>query len=180
MGRRSHFARRPQDDYATPWEAVLPLLPWLAPRTRFVEPCLGTGALVRHLERAGHICVDSFDLPTDARSARYDVTAETIFCTNPPWSRAALHDIIVNLSNQAPTWLLVDYNWAATQQSIPFLPRLRMMAVIGRVRWIPNSPYDGKDDACWLLFEHPSAWAQTRFIGRQPRETASALLRAAE
>ena len=49
MGRRSDFPRIPRDAYATPAEAVVPLLPFLAPATRFIEPCAGDGALTRHL-----------------------------------------------------------------------------------------------------------------------------------
>jgi hypothetical protein len=35
MGKRSDFPRVHRDDYETPAAAVLPLLPWLAPATRF-------------------------------------------------------------------------------------------------------------------------------------------------
>jgi len=89
-----------------------------------------------------------------------------IFITNPPWSRDVLHDIIVNLSNQAPSWLLIDSDWMHTQQSIPYLPRLRKIVSVGRVRWIPGSPYDGKDNCCWYLFDRPSN-QETVFIGRR-------------
>jgi hypothetical protein len=37
------------------------------------------------------------------------------FVTDPPWSRPVLHEIIVNLSNQAPAWLLLDGDWGHTQ-----------------------------------------------------------------
>lgn len=43
MGKRSAFKRAPRDLYPTPLEAVRPLLPHLAPATRYVEPCAGDG-----------------------------------------------------------------------------------------------------------------------------------------
>jgi hypothetical protein len=41
-------------------------------------------------------------LPDDACITRYDIpTDDRIVVTGPPWSRPVLHEIIVNLSNQA-------------------------------------------------------------------------------
>jgi hypothetical protein len=168
MGRRSDFERRPQDSYETPWEAVLPLVPWLRRGARYIEPCAGEGKLAGHLNRLGYKLVSASDLPVDARTHRYDTTGVNYFVTNPPWSRKVLHEIIANLSDQLPTWLLVDYNWAATWQAAPFLPRMRKLVVIGRVRWIPDSPFTGKDDACWIQFTRPGP-VPSIFIGRRPR-----------
>ena len=53
MGRRSNFPRIDKDAYDTPPEAVLPLLPYLHPGTRFIEPCGGKGALTAALEGSG-------------------------------------------------------------------------------------------------------------------------------
>jgi hypothetical protein len=155
LGKRSDFPRLPQDKYNTPREAVLPLLECLKPRTRFVEPCAGAGHLTGHLKRAGHILAGAYDLPDDARTKRYDVRGADCFITNPPWTRPTLHELIINLSDQAPAWLLIDADWVHTRQSIPFLPRLRKIISIGRVRWTPDSPFDGKDNCCWCLFDPP-------------------------
>jgi hypothetical protein len=176
MGKRSDFERIPRDNYTTPAAAVAPLLRQLAPRTRFIEPCAGAGKLVEHLTGAGHVLVTAHDLPVDARTVRYDIPAGAVIVTNPPWSRPVLHEILVNLSDQAPAWLLIDADWVHTRQAIPYLSRLRMIVSVGRVRWIPGSPYDGKDNCCWHLFERPSVWATTRFIGRMPRELEEPLL----
>jgi hypothetical protein len=87
--RAPQFERRSRDGYPTPAAAVASLLPWLPPRTRFVEPCPGAGALVGHLTGAGHVCVGAYDLPNhDARTASCDVPEGAVFCTNPPfWGR---------------------------------------------------------------------------------------------
>ena len=116
MGKRSTFSRIPQDAYPTPAEAVAPLRPHLAPITRFIEPCCGDGHLIEHLVSAGHMCVGRCDLPDDARTWRYpEREPGIVFITNPPWRRDVLHLIIVNLSDQAPTWLLIDAGWVHTQ-----------------------------------------------------------------
>jgi hypothetical protein len=169
MGKRSLFPRIPQDKYPTPAEAVAPLLPHLEPGSRFFEPCAGEGRLIEHLVGAGHKCVGQCDLPIDARTWRY-VSAEPrfVFLTNPPWRRDVLHPIIVNLSGQAPTWLLIDAGWVHTRQSQPYLVRLRTIVSVGRVKWIRDSPFTGKDDCAWHLFDlpRPDERAVTHFIGR--------------
>ena len=158
MGKRSQFPRVPQDAYSTPPEAVTPLLPHLAPGTRFIEPCCGEGRLVEHLVSAGHVCAARCDLPTDATIWRYvSIENGVIFITNPPWRRDVLHPLIINLSSQAPTWLLLDAPWCHTRQAIPYLLRLRKIVSVGRVRWIPDSPFTSKDDRAWHLFDLPAA-----------------------
>ena len=123
--------------------------------------------LVGHLKRAGHVLVSAYDLPHDARTKRYpEARDDVIFITNPPWRRDLLHAIINNLSSQAPTWLLIDADWAHTRQSIPFMQRLRAIVSVGRLKWIPDSPYTGKDNAAWHLFDRPDDRATIRFIGR--------------
>ena len=168
MGKRSAFEQFPQDKYNTPESAVTPLLPHLAPHTQFVEPCVGEGYLVGCLKRAGHVLIGSYDLPHDARLKRYAIEPGAMFVTNPPWRRDILHPIIINLSDQAPTWLLIDADWGHTRQSIPYLPRLRAIVSVGRIRSIPNSPYDGKDNCAWHLFDRPQPGelVPIHFVGR--------------
>jgi hypothetical protein len=164
MGKRSDFPRRPQDDYATPLAALQPLLPHLCPHEQIVEPCPGGCVLVDHLRKAGFSIAAAIN--SDARVMRYGMVPGFVFVTNPPWSRTLLHPIIENLSNQATTWLLFDADWMHCKQAIPYLPRLRQVVSVGRVKWIPNSPYVGKDNACWYRFGTPSEFVVTRFFGR--------------
>jgi hypothetical protein len=56
----------------------------------------------------------------------------------------------------APTWLLFDADWMHTRQSAPFMPRLRKIVSVGRVKWIPDSKMTGKDNCAWYLFDKPS------------------------
>lgn len=171
MGKRSYFERVPRDFYPTPPEVVKPLLPHLKPMTRYAEPCAGDGALVDALDAAGHLCLHASDIePRRADIREADALAGAwggfeAFITNPPWDRKVLHPLIVHLSDAAPTWLLFDADWMHTRQSSPFLPRLRKIVSVGRVKWIPDSKMTGKDNCCWYLFDKPSD-DPVEFFGR--------------
>jgi hypothetical protein len=171
MGKRSSFERLPRDFYPTPYEAVVPLLPHLAAATRFCEPCAGDGRLIDHLASAGHVCASAWDIePRRDDIAQKDALEWVIgnidcFITNPPWAREILHPLIDHLSIEHPTWLLFDADWMHTRQSAPFMPYLRKIVSVGRVKWIPDSPFTGKDNCCWYLFDQNSD-APAQFIGR--------------
>lgn len=164
MAKRSDgaFERRKNDLYRT-WDprAVPPLLRHLAPNTRFAEPCAGDGALLDQLVAAGHECVWASDIePGRADVHENDATTcglgdAEVYISNPPWTRELLHNIILNLSEQAPTWLLFDADWVHTKQAIPFIPRLRRIISVGRLKWIEGSKYDGKDNCAWYCFGTP-------------------------
>lgn len=171
MGKRSSFERIPRDAYDTPVEAVLPLLPHLPESFRYWEPCAGALALVGPI---GRTCVCTDIEPRDALVSQRDAL-ETDLCemlfpidfiiTNPPWSRKVLHPMIEHFSDMRPTWLLFDADWVHTRQSAPFLPRLRKIVSVGRVKWIPGSKMTGKDNCCWYLFDRPSD-QPAQFFGR--------------
>lgn len=171
MGKRSAFDRVPRDFYPTPVEAVQPLLRHLDPITRFCEPCAGNGALLDHLEAAGHHCVSAWDIePQRADIERHDARDRLIgnidcFITNPPWDRSILHRLIIHLSIQHPTWLLFDADWIHTRQSAPFIHLLAKIVSVGRVKWIADSPFTGKDNCAWHLFDARNQ-SETQFIGR--------------
>lgn len=169
---KGKYRRISKDLYQTPQVAVEGLLPFLAPGTVFREPCAASGLLVDHLTAAGHFC----DLASDIKPLRADVVKGNaikavlgpgqVWITNPPWTRTLLHRLIVYLSNQGPTWLLFDADWAHTAQALEFKPRLRKVVAIGRVRWIfPGSKTPGFDNAAWYLFTTPSS-APTEFYGK--------------
>ena len=153
--KRSDFKRLARDAYDTPAEAVAPLLKRLAPRTRFIEPCAGNGRLIEHLVRAGHVLVGQYDLPDDARAKRYGVEDGVVFVTNSPWSRSSTASDHRQSLRPGAAWLLIDADWVHTLQSISYQPRLRTIVSIGRVRWIPDLPFDGKDNCAWHLFDRP-------------------------
>ncbi len=165
MGKRSDFPRRAQDNYSTPPEAVIPLIPHLTPGTTFTEPCAGAGKLARALMREGCRMVEYSDLPRDARYEQYRKDSST-FITKPPWARPVLHPIIDNLRKQKPTWLLLDADWAYTRQAARYLLFCHKIVTVGRVKWIPDSPYYGKENCAWYLFGQIAG--PTTFFGLAP------------
>lgn len=170
MGKRSDFARRERDFYPTPMEAVLPLLPHLQPGTKFSEPCAGNGALVDHLESCGHQCVWESDIAPQRTMMQADALSllyvNSVIITNPPWDRKLLHPMIRHFASQRPTWLLFDADWVHTRQAAGYLPLLRKIVSVGRVKWIPESTMTGKDNCAWHLFD-ANASGPAVFHGRQ-------------
>jgi hypothetical protein len=190
------FPRRLNDAYDTPTdpgsgEPILKLLPHLAPGTRFIEPCVGAGALAMELERHEHHCVAAFDvkprmkpryaadgpnvvpLPVfKADAARFRLAAArrrgrvidaNCWISNPPWTRALLHPIILNLYFQLPFWALIDADWMHIEEAGPYVPLVRKVVSVGRVRWIPGTEHKGNDNAVWVLFAPPPAGLE--FVG---------------
>lgn len=175
MGKRSTFERNPRDYYPTPAAAVAPLLRHVEYGAAFVEPCAGNGALIRHLEAEGLSCVGQSDIEPQADwISRLDVfegmpegfNSADFIITNPPWDRAVLHRMIVRFSDLKPTWLLFDADWSHTRQAAPYLSRLRKIVSVGRLKWIEDSPFTGKDNCAWHLFDKPSATSCAMFFGR--------------
>ncbi len=162
MAKRSKFKRNARDLYRTfDPRAVAPLLPFLRRGQTFIEPCAGHGDLADQLVGAGLILQRAFDIvPMAADIDQLDALQLTEdhcggashIITNPPWRREVLHAMILHFASLRPTWLLFDADWAHTQQAIPFMPHCRTIISVGRVRWIPGTTQDGKDNAAWYLF----------------------------
>ena len=154
MGKRSNFERREADFYATPRAAVVPLIPHLRGIKTFAEPCVGDGDLVRHLETLGLRCVYAGDNRTGQDAlARDSYGAADAIITNPPYTRDLMHRLIAHFQRIAPTWLLIDYDWAATKQAAPYMPNCSDIVTIGRVKWIEGSKNTGKDNYAWYRFD---------------------------
>lgn len=171
MGKRSDFARKRMDYYATPYEAVRPLLAHLKPETLYCEPCAGEGVLIGHLASAGHRCLSAFDAGTgpyrrhDASwIAEEDLAGADMVITNPPWDRPVLHQIIERAALLRPTWLLFDADWAFTKQAYPYLQICHKIVSVGRVKWFGETA--GKDNCCWYLFDSNREFDGTKFFAK--------------
>lgn len=155
--RCNEYDRIPRDFYATPAKAVAPLIPYLraAGIKTFAEPCCGEGDLVGHLESYSLRCAYAGDIATGQDALALDDYGDSdSIVTNPPWSREVLHRLIPHFARIAPTWLLLDSDWAQTKQAVPFLPHCSDLLPIGRVGWFKESKHgNGKDNAAWYRFD---------------------------
>jgi hypothetical protein len=133
--------------------AVEPLIPHLNGTKRFAEPCAGDGDLVRHLESFGLKCGYAGDIHTGKNAlARSSYGKIDTIVTNPPHTRKIMHELIEHFQSIAPTWLLIDLDWVANLQAVPYLNRCSDIVVIGRVKWIEGSPSTGKENYGWYRF----------------------------
>jgi len=78
--------------------------------------------------------------------------------------------MIEHFSDMRPTWLLFDADWMHTKQSAPYLWRLRKIVSVGRLKWIPDSRYTGKDNCCWYLFDGRKNDESPTFFGRRTEQ----------
>jgi hypothetical protein len=153
--RRPDTVKRPRSYWPTPPAAVEPLLPHLAPGTRFIEPCAGDGSLIRALEAAGHVCEFASDLEPQAEGIHavdaLEVMwpADALVITNPPWERHLLHPMI---DLWPDCWMLYDANWVWTKRARPYAARCSLIVPVGRIKWIPDSPHSSMDDCAWFRF----------------------------
>lgn len=186
MGKRSSFERRDKDFYPTPKEAVVPLIPYLEKEFRFSEPCFGEGSLAYWLSYTGKLNHASeiqlaqdvgFEYPENYNSSdgiqwgrnALDLTQKDVkdcdyIITNPPWSRNILHPMIHHFRGLKPTWLLFDAGWMFTKQARDYLTFCQTILSVGRLKWIPDSKYTGKDDCCWYKFVNHEV--NTEFINK--------------
>lgn len=168
MGKRSDFKKRKNDKYYSPIKAMEPLLPYLLPKSTFIEPCAGSGDMVDFFESHGHKCIDYFDIePTRKDVKEYDAfdypvggyVAADFIISNPPWTRSKESGYLMNSlidlwASIRPTWLLFDASWANNKTSAIYIEKYcEKIVPIGRVKWIEDSKYSGKDDVCWYLMD---------------------------
>ena len=165
MGKRSNFARRPQDMYETPLDGALPLHGFLQDGLSYWEPCAGRGALIDHLSGAATCMLATEKFPgcaalepiyrADCMTVRPGDLPSDIdgIITNPPWTRALLHPMIDLFSSLLPTWLLFDADWAHTKQAVALTDRCSHIVSVGRLKWIPGSKHTGKDNCVWYRFD---------------------------
>lgn len=162
MGKRSSFEKLPRSKYYTPVQPVRFLRPFIGGISTFIEPCAGDGRLIGHVEALGPRCVFSCDIEPDAGTSilRADalqldlrhIEADAII-TNPPWEREDLHPMIRHFSEQFPTWLLFDSDWAFNVQSGPFLRQCSHIVAVGRVKWMEDTSDSGKENCAWYRFD---------------------------
>jgi hypothetical protein len=153
----NRFVRLPGNAYTTPRSAIAPLLPFLERDyvETFAEPCCGNWAIVTPLKLAGYRCLSATDITDgiDARTIAYDPLPDVIV-SNPPYdrSRVIMRAIIDNLRKQAPTWLLLESDFAFNKRSAGEMACCSDIVAIGRIQWIHDSRSTGTSNYAWYRF----------------------------
>ena len=108
---------------------------------------------ILHLESFRLRCVYQGDISAgqDALALGSYGEADAII-TNPPYARPLMHALIAHFQRIAPTWLLLEMDWAATRQAEPFLPSCSDIVVVGRLRLIEGTKHAGKENFGWFRF----------------------------
>jgi hypothetical protein len=63
--------------------------------------------------------------------------------TNPPFDKPLMHKLIVQFAAIAPTWVLLEWDWASNKHAGPLLPFCTDIVPIGRLQLIPHSKCSG-------------------------------------
>lgn len=177
--------QNPHSFWATPEEAVLPLLPHLKLQTWFVEPCAGAGDLVRALSLHGHNLYwasdiaprHDFILKMDAVTAIMSLQKpdnDLRIITNPPFARhnmATLFEMIRCFSAHAPTWLLLPAAFKYNDYAPEFMAYCHKVVTIGRIQWVAGSKGKGFNDFAWYLFDQNIPFSGTQFYPKVPAAT---------
>tara|TARA_R110000737_G_scaffold320531_2_gene332107 strand:+ start:153 stop:734 length:582 start_codon:yes stop_codon:yes gene_type:complete len=167
MGKRSNFALKPRGFYPTPIEALVPLVAHLpACGVEYWEPCAGDGRLITNLRtlwpngycaRADDILPMRYDVQRGDAVTAIAPRRATMAITNPPWPMGGRKggptiQIIRNLAEQLPTWLLLPWNFYANAYMADIGVPCAKIVPIGRVSWEGNG-IAGKDDSSWSLWD---------------------------
>lgn len=161
MSKRTSFTHQstnPKDFWATPPDAVLPLLNYFTAPVTFIEPCAGDGALRDTLQARGHKCAAAYDIhPRGDKIVQRDalkVTTTAPYCvTNPPYTESLVVPLIRYWVRQPQTtYLLIPSDWLANLWFGEFAPRVFHLIPVGRIKWISNSPSSGFENSMWVGF----------------------------
>lgn len=163
MGKRDgdKHPREPHDFYPTEPKASSVLRSWIGGAWCY-EPCAGDGALLDTLGQLGVVWVGASDIAprrSDIASldalelTKADVASVDLLVTNPPHNRELLHRLLEHFRELKPSYLLLPWDWFATQQARPYLAYCSWVMPIGRMRLIAGSPHQGFDNYAWARFE---------------------------
>jgi hypothetical protein len=156
--RHSEYARRPNDDYATPpWVARLIARYSRRHTTNLWDPAAGTGQLVQALSAEGFQIVGT----TDNFLAKTALPLDSIDCivTNPPYGvggRLACQFIAhaIDLAPLAAMLLRVDFDSGKTRTHLfrdcPMFSR--KVVLLDRIMWFPGDVGPSTNHA-WFIWD---------------------------
>tara|TARA_R100000988_G_C3952188_1_gene141674 strand:- start:311 stop:850 length:540 start_codon:yes stop_codon:yes gene_type:complete len=151
MGKRTNYKKIARDFYATPIEAVSPIVPHLVNNETFYEPCHGKGDLIRHLENYKIKCVGCSDLVDGQNALDIKNVKGDLFITNPPWTWKILTALISHLCLMKPTWLLLNADVMHNKRMSKHMKYCEKIVSVGRISWMQNG-INGYENCAWFLF----------------------------
>lgn len=147
--------RREQDFYPTPKSAILPLfdrIRWDPPGT-FFEPCIGSGAITRHVPKNWQLGWCEITEGTDYLTHDVGYRPDLII-TNPPYS-LALEFLKKSLGESETVAYLLRLNFLESKKRKAFWtenPPTHLFTLTERPKFI-----NGRSDACgygWFVWDH--------------------------
>ena len=182
MGKRSNFERVERDYYRT-WDkragnALRPFV-YSSRSKNVLEPFAGAGDLPENIglsalhwtlsdiePQSGHVeKIDAFSLTKD------DCQQFDMLVTNSPWRRDIFHRAVEHFTPMIDEcWWLIDAPWLFTGQAAKILDKyVTDIVTIGRMKWIPDSKMQAKDDCIWLRTCRDKSDA-IKFYGKETKE----------
>ena len=163
-GRGLHV-RHPDDYYSTPAWCTRAILPWLSVSERVLDPCAGTGAIMRvatefwgsrvlgieidpdRASECGAKCADALEPET--------FWGECAVVTNPPYALAMpfVERALTNAHGAHDVAMLLRLNWLASQKRAAFHRAHPCDVYVLPKR--PSFTTNGKTDAteyCWMVW----------------------------
>ena len=180
MGKRTSYAKHIRDYYATPPDAIKPLVPFIK-GMRYAEPCVGGGHLVQGINlltfrlKDRPVCVAASDLSPDWENlalrashldvkekavqalTAQDVAGADVIVTNPPYTWNVLSALIERCVTLKPTWLLLPSDMACNVRFAPYMEMCSDVVPIGRVSWMGNAQ-SGMENSSWYCFD--ASWTE--------------------
>jgi hypothetical protein len=86
-----------------------------------------------------------------------------------------MHPLIKHFLGIAPTWLLIDWEWAATQRSGPYLLHCSDIVSVKRVRWFEGTEHTEKRSHAWYKFDSRHSSGPVLHRWRDEREEIPSL-----
>lgn len=158
---------KPRGFYPTPWDAFVPLIPFLAYGGKgfdVIEPFAGDGTLCNHLTKVGCSVIWASDIePNHPMVTAMDVKdikalPMGIVVSNPPWPEPRMKGeptlSLINhiLKIHGACWMLLPTDFMSNEYAYDLMTKCDELVIVGRVKWIPGSKQAGFDNCAWYHF----------------------------
>ena len=163
VGRDAYYTSDPK--------AHLALCQHLPDNFSYIEPCAGSGELIKGIQSLipGANCVQAIEIDVNSKnnvsdteitigdSTKVEFKECDFIITNPPFSKEykkVCFEIIKKSMFHAKegAWMLLPLGWVCNKDFQFFMSHCVMVVPIGRVKWFADSPSQESSDSVWMLF----------------------------